>query len=58
MFAVMKYANMKEIPSGCILRWWTIWAKEQIALNKDHIAHEEDNELFDGKKGKLGIHRL
>ena len=46
MFAVMKYANMKEIPSGCILRWWTIGAKKQIELNEDSIAHEEDN-LFD-----------
>ena len=45
----MKYANMKEIPSCCILRRWTIRAKEQIALNEDNIAHEEDN-LFDEKR--------
>jgi len=45
MFAVMKYANMKEIPSGCILRRWTIWAKKQIVLNEDNIAHEEDSGL-------------
>ena len=46
IFAIMKYANMKEIPSGCSLRWWTIGAKKQIELNEDSIAHEEDN-LFD-----------
>ena len=38
MFAVMKYANMKQIPNGCILRRWTIGAMENVMLNKDTIA--------------------
>jgi len=46
MSAVMKYTNMKEIASSCIIRWCTIATKEQIKLNEDNIAHEEDN-LFD-----------
>jgi len=50
MFPVLKYANMKDISSGCILQQWNIWAKEQIALNEDNIGHEEDNGLFDGKR--------
>ena len=50
MFAIMKYANMKKISSGCILRRWTIWAKEQIELNEHNIAHEEDSALFDEKR--------
>jgi len=45
MFAVIKYVNMKEVSSGCILRRWTIWAKEQIALNEDNIAYKEDNDM-------------
>jgi len=49
MFAAMKYTNMKKIPSGCILRQWTIGAKEQIELNEDNIAHEEDD-VGDGNR--------
>ena len=47
MFTVMKYANMKDIPSGCILHQWTIKAQEHIQLNEDFFAYEEDDDLCD-----------
>jgi len=53
----MKYANMKEIASDCILRRWSIWAKEQIALVKTILPMKKTGACL-LKKGKLGIHRL
>ena len=47
MFTVMEYANMKGIPSGCILHWWTIEAQEHIQINEDFFAHEENDDLCD-----------
>jgi len=43
MFAVMKYANMKQIPNGCILRRWTIGAMEKVMLNEDTIVEQKDD---------------
>ena len=41
---------MKKIPSGCILRRWTIWVKEQITFYELNIAHDEGNVLLGEKK--------
>ena len=50
MFTVMKYINVKEIPSGVILQRWTIDAQQQIWLNEDDFANEEQDEVCDGSK--------
>ncbi|KAJ8435792.1 hypothetical protein Cgig2_030658 [Carnegiea gigantea] len=50
MFVVIKYANMKKIPSDYILRRWTIGAKEQIEPNEDNITHEEDDVEYENRR--------
>jgi len=51
MFAVMKYANMKRIPNGCILRRWTIGAMENAMLNEDTILDQQDDATITGHEG-------
>ena len=50
MFAVMKYANMKEILGGIIFRRWTIEAQQQIQLNEDNFAYEEQDDIYDASQ--------
>jgi len=57
MFAVMKYANMKEISSGCILRRWTIWPKNKLHLMKTILLMKKTVTCL-LKNEKLGIQRL
>ncbi|KAL4341367.1 hypothetical protein GQ457_08G024570 [Hibiscus cannabinus] len=42
MFAVLKYEKAKEIPRGCIMKRWTIYAKEDGLEKKDECV-ESDN---------------
>ncbi|KAJ8435026.1 hypothetical protein Cgig2_027235 [Carnegiea gigantea] len=51
MFAVMKYANMKHISSGCILRQWTVGAMEHITLNEDAFMQQEEYVIKAGHEG-------
>jgi len=51
MFAVMKYANMKQIPKGYILRRWTIGVIENVMLNEDTIIEQKDNVSIIGHEG-------
>ncbi|KAJ8428815.1 hypothetical protein Cgig2_028020 [Carnegiea gigantea] len=39
----MKYANIKQIPSGCIPCRWTIGAMEYIMLNEDALIQQEED---------------
>ena len=50
MSAVIKYANMKEILSGIILRRWIIEDQQQIWFNKDNFAHEEQDHIYYGSR--------
>ncbi|KAL4377675.1 hypothetical protein GQ457_02G036430 [Hibiscus cannabinus] len=43
MFAVLKYEKAKEIPQGCILKRWTIHAKNIVELKKNDTDIEGDN---------------
>ncbi|KAL4278814.1 hypothetical protein GQ457_03G033600 [Hibiscus cannabinus] len=43
MFAVLKYEKAKEIPQGCILKRWTIHAKNTVELKKNDTDIEGDN---------------
>jgi len=47
----MKYANMKQIPNGCILRRWTIGAMENVYLDEDSIVAQEDDLSITGHEG-------
>jgi len=51
MFAVMKYANKKRIPNGCILRRWTTGAMEIVMLNEDTIVEQQDDVSITGHEG-------
>ncbi|KAL4303519.1 hypothetical protein GQ457_10G011920 [Hibiscus cannabinus] len=42
LFAVLKYEKAKEIPRGCIMKRWTIYAKEDGLQKKDECV-ESDN---------------
>ncbi|KAL4319929.1 hypothetical protein GQ457_18G013090 [Hibiscus cannabinus] len=43
MFAVLKYEKAKEIPQGCILKRWTINAKNTVELKKNDMDIKGDN---------------
>ncbi|KAL4318602.1 hypothetical protein GQ457_18G013120 [Hibiscus cannabinus] len=43
MFAVLKYEKAKEIPQGCILKRWTINAKNIVELKKNNMDIKGDN---------------
>ena len=51
MFTVMKYVNMKQIPSGCILRRWTVGAMEHITLNEDVLMQQQEDVIKAGHEG-------
>lgn len=45
MFSVMKFEKMSEIPKGCILRRWTIRAKEECSdQNEQMESYSADDE--------------
>ncbi|KAL4354282.1 hypothetical protein GQ457_06G008500 [Hibiscus cannabinus] len=44
MFVVLKYEKEKEIPRGCIMKQWTIYAKEDGLEKKDECV-ESDNPI-------------
>ncbi|KAJ8436680.1 hypothetical protein Cgig2_025510 [Carnegiea gigantea] len=41
-----------QIPSGCILRWWTLGAMEHITLNEDALMQQEEDDIKLGHEGK------
>ncbi|KAL4383302.1 hypothetical protein GQ457_15G015820 [Hibiscus cannabinus] len=51
MFAVLKYEKVKEIPRGCIMKRWTINAKEDGLEKKDECV-ESDNPTTVQARGK------
>lgn len=43
MFGVFKFDNVKELPQGCIMKRWTIYAKDDVKLNKGDDNVEGNN---------------
>ncbi|KAJ8434097.1 hypothetical protein Cgig2_005776 [Carnegiea gigantea] len=55
-FMVEDDGIMKQIPSGCILRRWTLDPVEHITLNEDALMQQEEDVIkasYEGKKRQL-----
>lgn len=45
MFAVLKYLHATQLPKGCIMTRWTIYAKEDLDQPKQNEGEEHNSEL-------------